>query len=1283
MSHRFRSRIPLYLVSILCGLLLGLLFLARPARTQAASYAGETPIGTVSAPLLAERSASAQAPVPEACPAGPFDLPKIIARPDFCVYYSLYDASTNPNGLTVAQATHAADLVATFWTRYVTDFGFLPPTYSSPKLPVWMVVTAPGNCWGVAYGDHIEVATGCFAIGGQEEHIIGHELFHRFQASYPPDRYAVQRWLYEGSAVAVTDNALLSTDNWANYGAPGSLAYNLNVDVYLGNTNMSFTSFKGAYESALWWKYLTEQYGATPGEPQLGVDALRRLWEANPTKVGIAAVNQALADLGAGVTFNDVFKRFVVANLTKDLSNLPDGSYNYVDEEQVGNPKQYGPVAVYPATISSANPLASWNNHQVVPFGASYYQATVAGSCPVVSASFHRDNNSPAFYHVVTQKGNVFEAHVEGSGADWTPSFLNDGLTRVTAIAGSLYLTSEVDISLGCASPTLDVKLPNSGAVAHVQPGSKLLAQVLVTDGSPSGPVVAGLHYEFFRAKVGGVDAAVVTGGFVQEQYWLIIKAPDSLADGTYSLEVILQAPSSGVPLASDTNLDSVVYSSGKVDHVLVIDRSGSMGYGAVPRLPAAKDAARFYVDITRQGDGLAIVPYNENVAPAPFALGSVTPLLRAAAKEYISGLSAGGWTSIGDGLQEAVNQRASSPTGNPVCSFVLLSDGMENKPLYWDNVQAAVKASGCPVTAIAFGPESNETLMQGIANATGGPMLYNDVSVSAQALAPGLLAVPPSGMALDLGNSYEYAQGRSEGRQRLLAGQGEATSDGVNTHLVWVDDTVSEAVLALDWYQEARVYSDLAFQLVAPDGTIIDPATVPYTFEDIASGHKGWRISDPMPGQWELRVTILSSLIEPVPYQVLASGQSQLTLDLLLLDRLGLVYQTGNRVPIYAFLSSNQPLRNAQVEAFVTSPDGTLTRVRLHDDGQHGDGAARDGLYANLYTRVNRAEVVFPSGEPSPFPPNDEGGYRLRVVATGPGFQREALGSFSVQEGPDSNGNGLPDAFEREFGVTDPRADPDGDLLTTAQEYEIGTDPTDADTDRGGEADGSEAIGGQDPLNAEDDLVRRPDCFQAEPGNGVVALAYDVKDDYSNLELYRTTDPAGGWELVTAALPRNGIYTDTVPNGQTFYYRFQAYGRGMHIAPGLESGAVTPREDPYSPEVQVVINGGAAVTRSPLVTLTFVPRGEGILGIRPNLDDVVEMMASNDPFYAGAQWQVFEREMPWQLDGAPGQFARVFARFRDAAGNVSVGTVASILYDLDRVYLPLVSRGWARAAGK
>ena len=51
----------------------------------------------------------------------------------------------------------------------------------------------------------------------------------------------------------------------------------------------------------------------------------------------------------------------------------------------------------------------------------------------------------------------------------------------------------------------------------------------------------------------------------------------------------------------------------------------------------------------------------------------------------------------------------------------------------------------------------------------------------------------------------------------------------------------------------------------------------------------------------------------------------------------------------------------------------------------QHGDGAAGDGLYAGLYTRVNQAIVAQPKperGVEQPPPALDEGAYRVHLLA-------------------------------------------------------------------------------------------------------------------------------------------------------------------------------------------------------------------------------------------------------------------------------------------------------------
>ncbi len=58
-------------------------------------------------------------------------------------------------------------------------------------------------------------------------------------------------------------------------------------------------------------------------------------------------------------------------------------------------------------------------------------------------------------------------------------------------------------------------------------------------------------------------------------------------------------------------------------------------------------------------------------------------------------------------------------------------------------------------------------------------------------------------------------------------------------------------------------------------------------------------------------------------------------------------------------------------------------------------------------------------------------------VIADAPGIV--------VGPSVDTNHNGLPDAWEQAFGVSDPNGDPDGDGATNLQEYLAGTDPLDA----------------------------------------------------------------------------------------------------------------------------------------------------------------------------------------------------------------------------------------------
>jgi hypothetical protein len=510
--------------------------------------------------------------------------------------------------------------------------------------------------------------------------------------------------------------------------------------------------------------------------------------------------------------------------------------------------------------------------------------------------------------------------------------------------------------------------------------------------------------------------------------------------------------------------------------------------------------------------------------------------------------------------------------------------------------------------------------------------------------------------------------------------------------------------LFALNWYGPRGGYTHLELELFEPDGTKIDhyetmSYTFPSPFDYWTTSHVGWRIPAPDPGPWQMVVKNRGQV--QTPYQVLASGESNLTLELLLPDRLGTEYATGDQFPIFAILSNNGPIPGVPVYAMVTAPElpcpmlSRTTMLPLFDDGQHGDNQAMDGVYANTYTRVTCAQELDPPEEEGSeiIPtPQDEGGYRVSLHAMGAGFQREALGSFAAMEGEDADGDGMPDGWEQENGVDDPNGDPDLDLGVNLVEYFAGTDPNNSDTDGGGEGDYSEMFYGRDPLDPADDEIAAPDFFHAAPDDGAVQLTYDFKGEYDDMWLYRATSPDGPWTQITAMLPSDGFYSDPVPNDMTYFYRLFAREeevlgsavldlpahasealQSYHLSAVLDSEEVTPSIDPWPPQAFVIINGGATSTRVRDVILTFEPY-EYEEGDPETFDDIAEMMISNDPSFAGASWETFDQGVPWVLGGAPNALNHVYVRFRDVNGNESVGTeVGVILYDPHTMYLPMV----------
>jgi len=327
----------------------------------------------------------------------------------------------------------------------------------------------------------------------------------------------------------------------------------------------------------------------------------------------------------------------------------------------------------------------------------------------------------------------------------------------------------------------------------------------------------------------------------------------------------------------------------------------------------------------------------------------------------------------------------------------------------------------------------------------------------------------------------------------------------------------------------------------------------------------------------------------------------------------------------------------------------------------------------------VNQAQAIAPSGEATQQPiPKDEGSYRVRLRVQTTDFTREALGSFSVQEGSDTNGNGLPDPFEQENQVTQDGGDPDLDGLDNLSEYQFGTDPNNSDTDGGGENDGSEFAKSKNPFNPGDDGIVAPQFLSVAPNVGLNVVSYDVRPEYNRMLLYRATSPIGPWSLQQAELPNTGVYSDTATNGTNYFYRYMAIDADDDRSAVIDTSPVTPSQDPFRPEARIDINGNALETTSLNVLLTFAPSNEE----GEFFDDITQMRLSNDPLLTGADWQPFAQGVPWQLaPTVPGQIAKVYAQFRDDAGNESLITLSGIRVVTDgttlpnQLYLPLITK--------
>jgi Mg-chelatase subunit ChlD len=514
--------------------------------------------------------------------------------------------------------------------------------------------------------------------------------------------------------------------------------------------------------------------------------------------------------------------------------------------------------------------------------------------------------------------------------------------------------------------PQLDILFPlTADPVDAGDPASpdKLLVQVST---AVPDPWPLSLTRHDFTVEIGGDSATVISAYPSGDTHWLVVQPPAKSAS-YYDLTVRLSGQ-------SDTESDAVYYLAGAAESsALILDRSGSMGYEG--KLEAAQNAASAFVDFLDDGDEVGVTSFG-STANVEYGLREiVNASVRYDAIAAVDSLTATGTTALGQGVQAGYGELASAATSDNRWSLVLLTDGHENVAPYWDDVSASV--TDAVVHTVALGEEADRALLQRIAGEKHGRFFAVDLAPPSTLVSSEALAAAPLEVAQELPNRLAdtyVAIGELEQReQRLWDAMGSASTQEQIPISVEVEEGLPEAIFTLNWGDPLGY---LSLSLTDPQGNSVSPDA-----ELRSDTHHQLRVANPTPGTWTATVEIL----KPTPeYHLMLSGKSTTTL----IAAVGgdpEAHAPGEPVPIYGILSDNAPIAGATVEALVTGPQRSATRVQLYDDGAHGDGQAGDGLYANQFV------------------PDLAGGYGVKLAAEGTNnqddaFRRYAHAGFNVR---------------------------------------------------------------------------------------------------------------------------------------------------------------------------------------------------------------------------------------------------------------------------------------------
>ncbi|MCA9443513.1 MAG: VWA domain-containing protein, partial [Candidatus Omnitrophica bacterium] len=508
--------------------------------------------------------------------------------------------------------------------------------------------------------------------------VPAHELFHMIQFSYDAVKSdPAGAWVTEAQARAIQDLVCIDaggvTCQNVDDDPTGIAPFYGQVNAYLGDTNRPINEI--SYTACLFWSYLCQEYGTNMSEPQLGLDFLEKFWdEADDDKDrdGIQVVDATLKNLNPSFSFKKAFKDFVIANYAKDLtgSSVP-AKYQYVDETQP--PGSYDPVALDVSENLSGMEQVGPMLSNVQKWGAVYHEVRPDSSVPYIQLDYSVDNGVPTFFCALAIKGGEIEMEIRDEGLNFEESFANNNYDAIAVVVAGLENDANFRFSINGTQPVVNILDPlttRKAAVGNKDAPEKFLAKVEVLD--PDSNPIEGIADSEFSFEIGPQtlnSGNIVTSSYVQGQYWFVIQAPTQTINTNYDFVASWS-------VLSDTETNAINYAMrSDTDNMLVIDRSGSMD-NPMSKIADAKDAANLYVDSWREGDKIGVASFNCSADPTNLTLRDWNDTSRMSAHTAINGISAGGGTSIGNGLQKGLDQLIDSGDASHQWAVILLSDG-------------------------------------------------------------------------------------------------------------------------------------------------------------------------------------------------------------------------------------------------------------------------------------------------------------------------------------------------------------------------------------------------------------------------------------------------------------------------------------------------------------------------------------------------------------------------------------------------------------------------------